>query len=182
MRFVSYRPKKKTYYEVLGIESNASYEEVKEAFVALAKLLHPDGQSTSTSEASTAEINQTEKFMLVREAYEVLRNPEKRRAYDQGSKISQQKSNKSMEVIMKSDLSSSPAREDQVIDVQRLKTERYGLGNGKFYDIDLEDQKEDEMKKLWRRVITIFLLSMIGNYLFVEYSTRKPIKKELDQE
>lgn len=67
---------KKDYYEVLGVEKNASDDEIKSAFRKLAKKYHPDVQ-TGDKEAAEA------KFKEVNEAYEVLSNKEKRAKYDQ---------------------------------------------------------------------------------------------------
>lgn len=64
---------KRDYYEVLGIERNASDEEIKKAFRKLAFQFHPDRNKESDAEA---------KFKEVNEAYEVLSDPEKRASYD----------------------------------------------------------------------------------------------------
>lgn len=65
---------KRDYYEVLGLTKGASEEEVKKAFREAARKHHPDVDKTAGAEARFKEIN---------EAYQVLSNPEKKRAYDQ---------------------------------------------------------------------------------------------------
>ncbi len=65
---------KRDYYEVLGINRNASAEELKSAFRTLARKYHPDVNKEPDAE---------EKFKEINEAYAVLSDPEKRRAYDQ---------------------------------------------------------------------------------------------------
>jgi DnaJ-class molecular chaperone len=62
------------YYEVLGVGRDASATEIKRAFRGLARELHPDVNDHDTE----AE----EKFKVAAEAYEVLSDPERRRAYD----------------------------------------------------------------------------------------------------
>ena len=66
--------KYKDYYRILGVERDASAEAIKRAYRKLAHKYHPD-----VSKAANAE----EKFKEVAEAYETLKNPEKRAAYDQ---------------------------------------------------------------------------------------------------
>ena len=66
---------KRDYYEVLGIEKNASDDDVKKAFRQMARKYHPD-LNPNDSEAEA-------KFKEVNEAYEVLSDKEKRAKYDQ---------------------------------------------------------------------------------------------------
>lgn len=66
---------KKDYYEILGIEKNASPEEIKKAYRELAKKWHPDMNPNNKKEAE-------EKFKEISEAYEVLMDPQKRQLYD----------------------------------------------------------------------------------------------------
>jgi molecular chaperone DnaJ len=65
---------KRDYYEVLGISKDAKKEDIKKAYRKLVKKLHPDVNKEAGSE---------EKFKEVQEAYEVLSDESKRRAYDQ---------------------------------------------------------------------------------------------------
>ena len=64
----------KDYYEVLGVDRNASQDEIKRAYRRLARKYHPDVSKEPDAEA---------RFKEMREAYEVLKDPEKRSAYDQ---------------------------------------------------------------------------------------------------
>lgn len=67
---------KRDYYEVLGVNKNATDEELKKAYRKLAKKYHPDANSDNKKEAET-------KFKEVNEAYETLSDSQKRRMYDQ---------------------------------------------------------------------------------------------------
>ena len=67
---------KRDYYDVLGVSKGASADEIKKAHRKLARQYHPD-MNKSNNPATT------EKFKEVQEAYDVLSDPEKRRAYDQ---------------------------------------------------------------------------------------------------
>lgn len=66
---------KRDYYEVLGIDKNASEDEIKKAYRKMAIKYHPD-RNPNNKEAE-------EKFKEAAEAYEVLHDPQKRQQYDQ---------------------------------------------------------------------------------------------------
>lgn len=71
---------KRDYYEVLGVDKNASADELKKAYRKLAIQYHPDKQTgKSDAEKKDAE----EKFKEAAEAYNVLSDPDKRARYDQ---------------------------------------------------------------------------------------------------
>ena len=65
---------KRDYYEVLGVDKNATQDEIQKAYRALAKKYHPDLNHSPDA---------PEKFKEVSEAYEVLKDPQKRQQYDQ---------------------------------------------------------------------------------------------------
>jgi len=65
---------KRDYYDVLGVSRNASEEDVKKAFRTLAKKHHPD--------ANPGDKGAEERFKEINEAYEVLSDSRKRKAYD----------------------------------------------------------------------------------------------------
>jgi len=68
-----------THYDVLGVSQDASSAQIKSAYLALSKELHPDlNQTKSGSEAEKIH----KRFVQVTEAYGVLSNKETRRKYD----------------------------------------------------------------------------------------------------
>jgi len=66
--------KYKDYYAILGVDRNATADDIKKAYRKLARKYHPD---------VSKEPNAEEKFKEMSEAYETLKEPEKRAAYDQ---------------------------------------------------------------------------------------------------
>ncbi|HTV77103.1 MAG TPA: DnaJ C-terminal domain-containing protein [Steroidobacteraceae bacterium] len=62
------------YYQTLGLQRSASADEIRKAYRRLARKYHPD---------VSKEADALERFKQVQEAYEVLKDPKKRQAYDQ---------------------------------------------------------------------------------------------------
>jgi curved DNA-binding protein len=67
-------PEYKDYYKIMGVGRDVSPEELKRAYRRLARKYHPDVSKEKDAEA---------RFKEVQEAYEVLKDPQKRAAYDQ---------------------------------------------------------------------------------------------------
>lgn len=64
----------KDYYKIMGLERNASQDDIKRSYRKLARKYHPDVSKEAGAE---------EKFKELGEAYEILKDPEKRSKYDQ---------------------------------------------------------------------------------------------------
>src|SRR5512141_1475171 len=64
----------KDYYGIVGVKRDATQDEIKRAYRQLARKYHPDVSKQADAEA---------RFKELGEAYEVLKDPEKRAAYDQ---------------------------------------------------------------------------------------------------
>lgn len=71
--------KKKNYYNILGVSTNASFDDIKKAYRRLVHSCHPD-VAGNTPEA-------IEKFKEITEAYETLSSPQKRERYDSVMKL-----------------------------------------------------------------------------------------------
>ena len=68
---------KRDFYEILGVVKNASDEDIKKAYRKLAMKHHPDRNQGDNAKEAEA------KFKELKEAYEMLSDPQKRAAYDQ---------------------------------------------------------------------------------------------------
>lgn len=70
----------KDYYGILGVDKNASADEIKSAYRRMAKKYHPDVYATASDKEKAEAEN---KFKEVQHAYDVLSDPQKKAAYDQ---------------------------------------------------------------------------------------------------
>lgn len=73
--FINRMREDKSYYEILGVEKDASEKEIKLAYHKLAKKYHPD--------LNQADPKAKEKFIEIKNAYDTLIDPKKREVYDQ---------------------------------------------------------------------------------------------------
>lgn len=71
----------KDYYEILGIQKDATEKEIKKVYHKLAIKFHPDKAPEDKME------EYTQKFQQIGEAYEVLSNPDKKRIYDETGSV-----------------------------------------------------------------------------------------------
>jgi DnaJ-class molecular chaperone len=69
------KQERRDLYEVLGVKRDATIEQIKKAFLKLAKKWHPDANPGNESECA-------EHFKEANEAYEILTDPKQREAYD----------------------------------------------------------------------------------------------------
>ncbi len=76
-----------TYYKILGVDENASNNELRKAFCKLSIELHPDTTSLELEDAKN-------KFQKVLEAYENLNNSNLRKIYDEKLQVNSKKPNK----------------------------------------------------------------------------------------
>ena len=76
-----------TYYKILGVNENASNNELRKAFCKLSIELHPDTTSLELEDAKN-------KFQKVLEAYENLNNSNLRKIYDEKLRVNSKKTNK----------------------------------------------------------------------------------------
>lgn len=110
----------KDYYKILGVERDVTLDDLKKVYRKLARKYHPD---------VSKEKNAEEKFKEVGEAYEVLKDPEKRAAYDQlGSYQPGQKFRPPPD--WEQQFTRSPGADYSTVDFSDLFSELFGMGAG----------------------------------------------------
>lgn len=72
---MTFTPMSSDYYEILGVDRDASPEQIKKAYRRMAMKMHPDVSNEPDAD---------EKFKQVQEAYEVLSDPQKKSIFDRG--------------------------------------------------------------------------------------------------
>uniref|UniRef100_A0AAY5K6J7 DnaJ homolog subfamily C member 7 n=1 Tax=Esox lucius TaxID=8010 RepID=A0AAY5K6J7_ESOLU len=78
------KSKRKDYYKVLGVDKNATEDEIKKAYRKRALMHHPDRHSSASAEVQKEE---EKKFKEVGEAFTVLSDPKKKSRYDSGQDL-----------------------------------------------------------------------------------------------
>ncbi len=149
----------KDYYEILGLESTASTDDVKKAYRNLAKKYHPDVNKSASSE---------EIFKLISEAYEILSDQGKRTRYDTYRKFMHEYESKGGE---KSEASRAAA-EDKARKAGAAEGSRRTQGRARPADRPRPaESPEVEARKADER--NIFVLSLIVPGFFQIYSGEK---------
>ncbi|XP_067824973.1 dnaJ homolog subfamily C member 7 [Heptranchias perlo] len=78
------KSKRKDYYKILGVDKNASEDEIKKAYRKRALMHHPDRHSSASPEVQKEE---EKKFKEVGEAFSILSDPKKKARYDSGQDL-----------------------------------------------------------------------------------------------
>ncbi|XP_065433953.1 dnaJ homolog subfamily C member 7 isoform X2 [Chrysemys picta bellii] len=78
------KSKRKDYYKILGVDKNASEDEIKKAYRKRALMHHPDRHSGASAEIQKEE---EKKFKEVGEAFTILSDPKKKARYDSGQDL-----------------------------------------------------------------------------------------------
>lgn len=81
------KSKRKDYYKILGVDKNASEDEIKRAYRKRALMHHPDRHSGASAEVQKEE---EKKFKEVGEAFTILSDPKKKTRYDSGQDLDEE--------------------------------------------------------------------------------------------
>ncbi|GMT31568.1 hypothetical protein PFISCL1PPCAC_22865, partial [Pristionchus fissidentatus] len=173
VRFASYLGRRKDLYQVLEVEASASQEEIKNAFVKLTARLHPDtrGVDKEHEREKWSSRTITEQFMEVKEAYDILRKPSKRKEYDEERRLSLGQDGHLVEAT------GARFQQNKIIDLQRDRNEMY-MGPGKrrsesasghFRNPEEEYEKERQKNRSLYLIGALFLSVILSNIGYVRY-------------
>nr|WP_291490349.1 DnaJ domain-containing protein [Desulfurella sp.] len=141
------------YYKILGVNRNATQEEIKQAYINLAKKYHPDANHTD----KYAE----EKMKLINEAYFVLSDPVKKRDYDTFGYYNESKSDYVEEFA-------------QILKTLKAKMHDLGLDKlfeeiNKILNDDTNPKKKEAIKKailtFGTTALTVLLVKLVNDLL-----------------
>lgn len=127
----------KNYYEVLGVDKNASEEEIKKAYRKLARKYHPD-VNPGNKEAE-------EKFKEINEAYNVLSDESKRKKYD--NKPENEAGNKDTNKTPKGNRTHAGPHKFDFDDVERTFEQFFGF-NPKTKEASINREKDKKKNPL----------------------------------
>lgn len=154
---------KKTYYEVLEVDKNASQEIIEKAYKTLAKKYHPDLQT------GAMKISYESKMKEVNEAYNVLSDANKRQQYDESLKTSEISTETYQNVVRENEILRQQLQYQR--QVQRPIQQRPTYYNNERPQYVTYKRKID-IKKYFKLIvtiaITIILLVLIAQIPFIK--------------
>lgn len=127
------------YYKILGIRDDASEEDIKKAYRKLSKKYHPDA-NPDNQEAK-------EKFHEITEAYDILRDPEKRKKYDMEQKQTKTNAQAGNQEKQKGKKKSSAPRQEFNMENMSESFERFFGFNPKSSAVNQEKMNPNKKKK-----------------------------------
>ncbi|CAJ0941256.1 unnamed protein product, partial [Mesorhabditis belari] len=159
---------------ILHVDRKASQDEIKKAFVKRSQELHPDllkPVETVDLRHNWSRRSLTEQFMDVKEAYDILRYPQKRRLYDQQTFLSEQDG-----YLHEASLTGPKRKDPTIIDLnlernksymgpQRLKTK-----GGHFIDPAVEYEKERTRNRPLLYIMACFGAVILCNIAYIEFA------------
>lgn len=107
--------KKQNQYEILGVSESADAVKVKEAFRSLILRYHPDKSASRGSRSDDDDDDDVDYVNLIQKAYDILRDPIKRKQYDEELRLERQRNQNRLEsaiVIAKSDCVTEECNDD----------------------------------------------------------------------
>lgn len=170
LRGVSYLSRSKDYYKILELEPSCSDADIKAAFVRLTASLHPDTAPDAETELLWHRKSRTERFMDVKEAYDILRKPEKRRDYDRKRLLSQGYGGFLMEA------GGARMKSMKFVDYQAARNALYigpsrktGDSGRHFINPEEEYEKERKKNRSFYLIGALFMCIIVANIGYVHY-------------
>ncbi|KIH62068.1 DnaJ domain protein [Ancylostoma duodenale] len=155
---------KLNYYDILGVKSDATADEIRAAFVRKSHELHPD-RSSKPQEKRRAwrRSSDTELFMQVKEAYDCLRKPEKRAAYDDQLVTS---------AGYLKEATHLKYQEDTIVDLNRARNDNYTGPRGRNSEPShhFRDLEEEYYREKHKNRMLVVLAGLIGCLILANIS------------
>ncbi len=153
------------YYEILGVEKEASTEEIKKSYYSVSKQFHPDRRFYLPPQDTDIKRKLIKILSYITDAYEILSDPEKRKEYDKT-------------LPLKTEESDKEAIGGTLISEEEIKLEEMKKADEEIYAQETQRKKlpVDERKKTWLFVPVIIVVSAI--LVITSLVVYKNIKKE----
>ncbi|KHN74550.1 Chaperone protein DnaJ [Toxocara canis] len=170
-RAVSYLPRRKSYYEILGVRRDASDEEIKQAFVRRSQQLHPDGveykaEVKKSRDRYVPDLSPTEQFMRLKQAYDVLRKPNMRKEYDRELRWGRNE-------LGSDELADMTVTEESTKSLQVTRTVMRGVRvagqREHFFDPSVEHAKLQKNKKFAYAAVTLIFFVVMADGAYIRY-------------
>lgn len=129
------------FYKLFNLNKSASFEEIKRAYRSKASKTHPDKGGNE------------EEFKKLNNAYNILINPEKRKAYDEGKEEFEPKNselNQLMPMIINRAINECNVKHDDIID--HMKTELQRIKSEIEANIQNQERNEEKFKEVLKRI------------------------------
>lgn len=157
-----------TYYDILGIEENATERQIKSAYRTLVKMYHPDVNSDPGSH---------QRFIAVDKAYTILGDPEKRANYDRGLEYLRSRNKVKRGSDQKIKHESNREREAYV------HSERYKFNRARV--LRKRKREKEENQRFLRKfnkygyIVSIFSLVFALSFFFDYYATHVGVREHV---
>uniref|UniRef100_A0A183C6F2 J domain-containing protein n=1 Tax=Globodera pallida TaxID=36090 RepID=A0A183C6F2_GLOPA len=167
----------KDFYQILDVSPTASHEEIKKAYYTLAKKYHPDVSGVN------ANATFAQKYMEIREAYDILCDEEKRNEHDRRLETLQFRRKRIIAARHKVyPFTSQKETGDETQKDRRIMPSLASLSNAfgaphqwrrPFQNPTEDARREEKEAKIFRGLVVSFITLLIAYYVFLRFFARK---------